>query len=211
MLESYNNEDEQVAAIKKWWQQNAKSVLLGGTLGISLIIGWQLWQSHQLSTGMAAATAFAAVQQAETATVIDVAEQMMQQYPGTIYAALAARQAAKQVYQQGDKAAARAYLERALQEVENSTLQTMISLQLAGLLVDLQEWQAAETTLQGVAEPEAYATEIAMLRGDLAYHQGDMAAAYTAYQTASAEGSEGLLALKIAELAPPVANEVVTP
>jgi len=211
MLNSYNNEDEQVAAIKKWWQQNAKSVLLGGALGISLIVGWQIWQSHQLSTGMAAATAFAAVQQAETAAVIEVAEQMMQQYPGTIYAALAARQAAKQAYQQGDKATARTYLERALQEVENSTLQTMISLQLARLLVDLQEWQAAETTLQGVAEPEAYATEIAMLRGDLAYHQGYMTTAYTAYQKASAEGSEGLLALKIAELGPPVANEVVTP
>ena len=204
-MDTYNNDDEQVAAIKKWWQQNGKSVVLGITVGVGLIVGWQAWQTHQLNAGIAASAAFAQVQTAVEAQqaepIITVAEQLIAEHPNTVYAVLAGRQAAKQAYQQGDKAAARVYLKNALQAAEDPTIQTAVRVQLATLLIDLQQWSEAETLLQADVD-EAFAAEVATLRGDVAYHQGDTAAAYTAYQQAAALGGSGLLDLKIAALQP---------
>jgi predicted negative regulator of RcsB-dependent stress response len=211
-MDTYHNEDEQVAAIKKWWQQNAKSVLLGLALGIGLVVGWQAWQTHHLNQGMAASAAFAQLQktlEAEQAEpIITAAEQVIENYPSTVYAVLAARHAAKHAYQQGNKEAARTYLERALQATDDTVLQTLIRVQLAALLIDLQQWAAAETALQLAADDDIFAAEVAALRGDLAYQQGDTATAYTAYQEAATLGASGLLDLKLAELRPAVEQGV---
>lgn len=204
-MDTYNNDDEQVAAIKKWWQQNATSVVLGITVGVGLIVGWQAWQTHQRNAGMAASAAFAQVQSAveskQAEPIIEAAERVIEQHPDTVYAVLAGRQAAKQAYQQGDKAAARVYLENALQAADHPTLQAAVRLQLAEVLIDLQQWQAADAVLDAEVD-DAFAAEAAALRGDLAFHQGDTAAAYAAYQQAATLGGSPLLDMKIAALQP---------
>ena len=40
-------EEEQIARIKEWWQQNGKPLLVGGALAIVIVFGWQAWQQHQ--------------------------------------------------------------------------------------------------------------------------------------------------------------------
>ena len=211
-MDIYNNDDEQVAAIKRWWQQNAKSVVLGISVGVGLIVGWQAWQTHQRNAGIAASAAFAQVQSAvadrQAAPIISAAEHVIEHHPGSVYAVLAGRQAAKQAYLQGDKAAARTYLENALQAADHPSVQAAVRLQLATVLLDLQAWQAADAVLDAEVD-DAFAAEFATLRGDLAFHQGDAEAAYAAYQQAATLGGNAFLDMKIAALQPASESEDV--
>ena len=45
----YETEEQQVEALKKWWAENGKSVILGVGIGAFAIFGWQGWNKHQLS------------------------------------------------------------------------------------------------------------------------------------------------------------------
>ncbi len=204
-MDTYNNEVEQVAAIKQWWQKNATPVITGVVVGVGLLVGWQAWQTYQTNQSIAASDRFAALQQVvaaeQTEPVTTHAEQLMQEHPGTMYAVLAARQAAKVAYQAGDKPAARAWLERALASAEDAVIQQAVRVQLAELLIDMQVWQDADQVLQD-ATSDSFQAQIAELRGDLAYHQGDLAAARAAYQQAlqHSEAPDPLLTLKISDL-----------
>ncbi len=206
-MATYHNDADQIAAIRQWWQKNARPVIIGVMVGVGLLVGWQAWQSHQLHQGMAASDQFAALQQVveagEMTAITAGADQILQDYPGTVYAVLAARQAARAMYQQGDKAGARSWLERALTTAGEPVLQQAIRVQLTELLIELQAWQAAEQVLQA-ADEASFVAQLAELRGDLAYHQGDLAAARIAYQQAVSHSREQnpLLTLKASELGP---------
>lgn len=213
-MANYNNEAEQAAAIKQWWQKNAKPVITGVVVGVGLLTGWQFWQTHQLNQGMAASDRFVELQKVveagQVASIVADAEQLLQDYPATVYAVLAARQVAKAMYQQGDKAGARSWLERALASADDvPVMQQAIRMQLAELLIDLQAWQDAEHVLQAAATEETFAAQMAELRGDLAYHQGDLSAARAAYQQAADQSREPdtLLTLKISNLGSDTSQE----
>ena len=45
-MEVYKTEDEQIEAIKKWWQENGKAIVFGVVIGLSAIFGWRSWQTH---------------------------------------------------------------------------------------------------------------------------------------------------------------------
>ena len=49
-------EEEQLAQIKEWWQQNGKPLLFGGALALVLVFGWQFWQKHQLNQAQNSST-----------------------------------------------------------------------------------------------------------------------------------------------------------
>ncbi|MEM6406100.1 MAG: tetratricopeptide repeat protein [Pseudomonadota bacterium] len=214
-MATYHNETEQLAAIKQWWDKNAKSVIVGVATGVGLLFGWQAWQTHQLNQGMAASDQYAELQKVlkaepeQTASITAGADQLLQDYPGTVYAVLAGRQAAKAAYQQGDKANARSYLERALASAADyPVMEQAIRVQLVELLIDLRAWQDAEQVLQAASEA-SFTAQIAALRGDLAYHQGNLAAARAAYQQAADQQSEPdpLLTLKLSDLGPDPSQE----
>ncbi|WP_315982668.1 tetratricopeptide repeat protein [Aliamphritea spongicola] len=40
-------EEEQVEALKKWWQENGKSLVLGVLLAGAIIFAWKGWQNSQ--------------------------------------------------------------------------------------------------------------------------------------------------------------------
>ena len=42
-MELYDTEEQQVEAIKDWWKENGKSVILGAVIGLGLF-GWRYYQ-----------------------------------------------------------------------------------------------------------------------------------------------------------------------
>jgi len=46
MSEEYQTEEEQIEAIKRWWKENGRSIVLGLVLGIGGIGGFRFWESH---------------------------------------------------------------------------------------------------------------------------------------------------------------------
>ena len=45
-MEGYRTDEEQDEHLKKWWNENGKSIVGGIALGLIAIFGWRGWQDH---------------------------------------------------------------------------------------------------------------------------------------------------------------------
>ncbi len=48
-MEIYNNEEQQVEAIKRFWKQNGTSILAGIAIGLAGLYGFRAYQDNQLA------------------------------------------------------------------------------------------------------------------------------------------------------------------
>ncbi|MEX1237520.1 MAG: tetratricopeptide repeat protein, partial [Pseudomonadales bacterium] len=51
-------DEEQIEAIKKWWDENGKSILIGIVLALGGVFGYQAWDNHVRETGEAASALY---------------------------------------------------------------------------------------------------------------------------------------------------------
>jgi predicted negative regulator of RcsB-dependent stress response len=49
-VETFNNENDQVDALKRFFAENGKALAVGVILGIGALVGWRYWTSHQQDT-----------------------------------------------------------------------------------------------------------------------------------------------------------------
>ncbi|STI16418.1 conserved protein, UPF0070 family [Escherichia coli] len=47
-MEIYENENDQVEAVKRFFAENGKALAVGVILGVGALIGWRYWNSHQV-------------------------------------------------------------------------------------------------------------------------------------------------------------------
>jgi predicted negative regulator of RcsB-dependent stress response len=47
-------EEEQIEALKRWWEENGKQTLLGIALIVGGYFGWQAWTDHGVEQASAA-------------------------------------------------------------------------------------------------------------------------------------------------------------
>jgi predicted negative regulator of RcsB-dependent stress response len=204
-MSTYQTDDEQVEAIKKWWKENGRSVIGGIVLGFAIIGGWQGWQGYQQHEGENASLVFDNMRQAVLTKNYDKAledgKRLIGEYGGSAYASLAALELAKLAYQRGEKSVARDHLEWVTDSAPDPALREIARLRLGSLLLDMQEWSTLEALL---AQPvdQAFVGEFAVLRGDMAAARGDAAAARAAYNEAMISGVENtqLLRMKMVDV-----------
>ena len=48
-MDVYGTEEEKIEAIKKWWNQNGKSIIAGIVIGITAIYGWRGYINYNIS------------------------------------------------------------------------------------------------------------------------------------------------------------------
>jgi predicted negative regulator of RcsB-dependent stress response len=189
----YQTDDEQVEAIKKWWQENGKSVIGGIVLGFAIIGGWQGWQGWQKSQGESASILYDTFRQSvatgQTDKAVEDGKRLIGEYAGSAYASFAGLELARLSYDKSEKAAARGHLQWVAESAPDPALREVARLRLGQLLLDMGELDALQSLL---AQPglAAFAGEFNVLRGDLARLQGDDAAARQAFQDALNAGVE---------------------
>lgn len=199
------NEEEQVEAIKKWWSENGKSVVGGVVLGLALVGGWRGWQHYEQNRAETAGARYdemlvaAEVQRLDQA--VQLAEGLRVEFGDTAYASLAALHVAKLKLEAGDPGAAQVQLAWVRTNAPDPGLRQIASLRLARILVDEGELDAAQRILDA-APRDAFAPELAELRGDVARARGDVKAARAAYEEALAgkPGSSAILRMKLDDL-----------
>lgn len=181
-------EQEQISALKAWWERY-------GTLVTSLVVaaslasvGWQGWQWYQNRKAGEAAALYFVVQQAagsqDAQKARDSAGRLIGDYSGTAYAQLGALLSAGVQFDSGDLDNARAQLEWAADKGKDEALRDVARLRLAAVLLQKGEYDAALTRLQAAPAAIAYAPRFADLRGDVLAAQGKPAEARAAYQAA---------------------------
>lgn len=180
-------EQEQIDAVKDWWKQNGRLVLFAAIAAAVAFAGVTGWRQYQARQSEQASQLFAelerAAQAADAKKVGEVAGQLMDKYPRTGYAPMAALVAAKTSFDAGDLKAAATGLAWAAEHARDDETEAIARLRLAGVRLD--EGQPAEALrLLEQKHPDAFAGLYADLRGDALVAQGQQAEARAAYQLA---------------------------
>ncbi|MEM6300989.1 MAG: tetratricopeptide repeat protein [Pseudomonadota bacterium] len=191
-MESYRTEEEQVEALKKWWDENGRTTLIGVALALGLGFGWQAWQQNQQQAQDNASALYQQMLQAlstaeETSPDAgkELATQIKDEYRGSTYAQFAALHLARLAVYDDDLAGAERELRWVLTMAEvGGEIHQTAQLRLARVAAAQGDTGGALTMLQA-AESE-FVTSYAQARGDILLADGREQEALLAYQSALA-------------------------
>jgi len=187
-------EQEQLAELKAWWKEHGGTVILGATLALAAFGAWNGWVWYQRSQAAQAARLYDTLQKAARANdlkaIRDTAGAILENFPRTAYAPLAALVSAKVQFQAGDLKTARAQLEWVVEHANNDQIRSIATLRLASVLLDDKEPDAALQVLEAKPHP-GFEALYAMQRGDIFASQKKRAEARAAYRAALEKAQPG--------------------
>ena len=219
-------EEEQIEALKRWWDENGKQVVLAIVLTVGGYFGWQAWTDHLDDQTAAASLVYqemldnlgdavtadtlATDKQAE---ISQLADTLKQDYSNTQYAFYAALIKAKLAVESTDLSAASVELQWAMDNAHDSVSENIARLRLARVEAAAGNLDAALQLVQGVDAGELKSA-FDEAKGDFYQQQGNAGAAYTAYEAAMMGIDAGnssasqLLQLKISQVKPVISKAV---
>jgi predicted negative regulator of RcsB-dependent stress response len=205
----YETEEEQLEALKRWWKENGTSTVVGVTLGIAIIIGWNYWQDHKKEQANQASALYdqllKAAETDQKDSVDKLAKRLQEQYGNSNYAAYGGLFQAKFKVQQGDIPAAKEILKK-IADGKDKELSHIAKIRLVKLMLASGEYEQGLQVINNVDQAEAakFSDNYDELVGDLYVALDRLDEARTAYQKALKNGYQSpLLQLKIDDLTPP--------
>lgn len=203
-------EQEQLAALKAWWDKygtKVTTVVLLLALVFAGYNGWSWWQRYQAA---GAAGAYEDLQNAVAAKDLPRAKTaagvLFDQYARTAYAQMGGLLSAKAVYDSGDVRTAKAQLQWVIDRARDEPFKAVARLRLAGILLDEG---ATDEALKLVAEPAPAGYEAAWAdrRGDILFAQKKFEEARAAWTLAlekvgTNNGYRQIVQLKLDDLGP---------
>lgn len=200
---------EQAERLKKWCRDYGVGIITGIIFAIVMTIGWRYWQQTQENNRLAASLYYKNLLDNLTnkdgvATVETAAKNLLQKYPQTPYASLAALQLAKQAVYQNKLAGAESHLVWVIQHGKSTTLRAVARIRLARVLLAEDQPERALKLLDE-NDNMAYQPLILEKKGDVFLQLGQAATALQNYLAAEKLFSEDsleppLLAMKINNL-----------
>jgi len=189
-------EQEQLAALKAWWKENGGAILLGATLVLAAIAAWNGWMWYQRSQSAQAAVLYDTLQKAARANDLkatrETAGAILENFPRSAYAPLAALVSAKVQFQAGDLKTARAQLQWAIEHAGSDEIRSIATLRLASVLLDENEPDAALKILEAKPHP-GFEALYASQRGDILATQKRRSEARASYKAALEKAEAGAL------------------
>lgn len=182
-MEVYNSEQDQVDALKAWWDKNGRSALTALAVFLLSVLGWQSWNDHSNEVAAAASTQYqqmAELMDSNGPQAMEAGRALLASYPDSIYAVMASMSMAKLAVADKDLDAAAAHLRSAINNSDQPELTELARLRLARVEAAQGNSDAALATLGG-GEGGAASDE---LRGDILLAQGNSAEARLAYTKA---------------------------
>jgi predicted negative regulator of RcsB-dependent stress response len=180
-------EQEQLATLKAWWTENGSLVMTSVSLVLIVLAAWQGWNYYQRNQAAQASALYETVQKAARAgdlkQVRENAGAILEQYPRTAYAAMAALVSAKAHFQGGDLKTARAQLVWVAENAKDEGLQDLARLRLANVMLDERAYDDALKALDA-KHGAAFDALYLATRGDVLVAQGKNAEAGAAYKSA---------------------------
>jgi predicted negative regulator of RcsB-dependent stress response len=206
-------EEEQVEALKRWWKENGKSLMLTIAVSIGGVLSWNAYQDHQVNQAETASVFFqqlinsapaGQLNESQIAEVRYNSELLRADFGASTYAQFAALMLARVEVQEGNLTAAAAELQWVLAQQGDPEVNALATIRLAKLLGAQGQYDDALALL--VDGDDAWQLGRLEARGDLLVAQGELDAARVAYEKASlladASGaSNPLLGLKLDNLA----------
>ena len=203
-MSDYLSEEEQIARLKSWWDENGVMLVAAIVVGIGGIVGWRYYDTTRTEDIAAAADLYADYLVAEGETRDAAAAAVGERIPNTAYHALVILRGASTSVEAEEFETAAAQLSEALAAAPTEALKDLVRVRLARVQQQLDRSDAALATLAEV-RGEGYRPVVAELKGDIHLERGERALAHEAYQSALdalGDGSQKpLLELKVADTA----------
>ncbi|HDO33827.1 MAG TPA: tetratricopeptide repeat protein [Chromatiales bacterium] len=186
-MDPYASEKEQIDAIRVWWRENGKGIVVGVVLGLAGLFGWRMWQDYSHNRSEQASFEYARMSAALAQGKNDAARQWARQitvdYGSTSYGTLAAFAIARIDMDQGDAKAAGKRLQWAFEHTGDEGLRRLAALRLARVQISEGKLDAADKTLHSTP-PGGFTAAFSQVEGDLYVARGDTQKARAAYGAA---------------------------
>lgn len=201
-MDIYTTEEQQVDAIKRWWNANGLAVIVGVILGLAAVFGWRYWQHWQQVQSEHASELYSTFlrEQVNANASAEKAQTLLKDYPKTAYAKLAALSLAKSAVQQGKWEEAAKQLRWVLDHADHDLWRYTATTRLARVLQADGKAEEALQLLEQKQPPKAYQSLYAEIKGDIYLDLGKTHEARLAYQQAQTKSESNvvspLLALK---------------
>lgn len=193
-MSAHLTEEEQIEALKRWWKDYGKTVVVAVVIGLGAFFAWNFYQDKQAERAREHSIAFEQLINSATATEGELSDEQAQQVAqlaseladtDSLYADFAKLYLAKLAVQQDDLDDAQSRLREVVEGGENAAVQDLARLRLARVLASKGEVDNALALLS--AQPGgAYATIYAETRGDILLAQNRLPDARSAYEAALA-------------------------
>jgi predicted negative regulator of RcsB-dependent stress response len=212
-------EEESIEALKKWWDENGKRLLLIVITAFGAYGGWLFWQNTQAANAEAASELYeqildlnvtepgVAITEADRARILMVSEELRAEYAGSVYALFGALFAAQQQVAADDLDGAEDSLQWVLDNQRqgwfsqtDEGLILVTNLRLGRVILAKGEPERALNLVNSVA-PKSFEAGFSELRGDIYAAMGRMINARDAYIAAQEAGSNSdALRMKLGNL-----------
>ncbi len=204
-MSTYQTEEEQVEALKKWWKENGKSVIAGVVIGLLVVGGGKGWIEYNRIQAENASSFYEGFSQAAVEGDLEKAlkrgEALIQEYRRSTYARFAALELARLQYEAGEKDKARERLQWVVENASDEGLAQLARVRLARLALDTGALDEAER-LAGTPAGDAWEGEFLSIRAEIKLARGDREGARKDLAEALAKGvsTPALVRMKLAEL-----------
>lgn len=191
-MASPHEEEAEVEALKKWWNENWVALATGLVIGLGAIFGWQGWTRYQTAQRLEASQIYEDLKNAYATNhahdVPPMGERLQKEFAGTPYAAAGTLHMAAQSVTAGQLEEARKHLDWVIKSSGDEGLRQLAQLRQARVLWALGQNDDALKLLD--ATPGVYAALYEEARGDILLAKGDRAAAFKAYEKALSVATE---------------------
>lgn len=182
-METYNNENDQVDALKRFFAENGKALAVGVILGIGALVGWRYWNSHQQDTARESSQSYEnAVSSLNSGKpeALAAAEKFAAESKNT-YGAFASLELAQQYADKNELDKAATQLSQGLSAAADDNLKSVISMRLARVQLQMKQPDAALKTIESI-KGEGWTAIVADLRGEILLSKGDKQGARAAWE-----------------------------
>lgn len=197
-MEEYRTEEEQVEALRRWWDENGRSTIVAIIVALGVGFGWQGWKSQQQNKQEHASNIYQSLLKAVGASEdpeqrqlgLTLVEQLKTEYAGTTYAQFAALHMAAIAVTDGNLAEAEAQLRWVLgKAAKGSDTAQVAQLRMARVLASAGDSEQALAVLE--EDGGSYQASYAAARGDILLAAGRNDEAREAYNQALALAAGG--------------------
>ncbi len=212
-------EEENLEALKKWWDENGKQLLFFAILVFGGYGAWLLWQNTQATDAETASDLYeevlslaisepgVPVTEQESLRILDLFEQLKANHPSSVYALYGALFAAQQSVNANDLGTAEESLQWMLDNRQDGLfsqtdegLILTANLRLGRVILARGESERALNLVNSI-DPKTFEAGFAELRGDIYATMGRIVDARDAYIAAQEAGSNTVgLRMKLDDL-----------
>lgn len=204
-----DTEQEELEALKKWWGENGRAVVIGLVLGLGGVFGWTTWQARVEASAEQTSLVYQSMM--EMAAAGDHAEallrvdQIIQDHPDSEYASLAGLIGAKSALALDRADEADRLLGWVIDNAGREEIRDVARIRSAKLLLARGDADAALQALSAV-KTQAFGAQVEELRGDILADAGKREDAARAYELALASeaitsGSRARVQMKLDDIA----------